>query len=76
VRDLLARRDAILARAPRAAGSAIARERDRRELTRVVEDANRAIAILNNEAPTDRQHRRPLDLERELAALARAHGPA
>jgi len=38
------------------------------------EEANRAIAILNNSAPTDRQHRRRLDLDRELAALARAHG--
>jgi hypothetical protein len=72
VRDLLARRDAILERAPRA-GSSIARERDRRELTRVVEEANRSIAILNSEAPTDRQHRRRLDLERELARLAAAH---
>jgi len=77
VRDLLARRDAILERAPRSAGSAIACERDRRELGRVVEAANRAIAILNGEAPTDRQHRRPLVLDAELAALARAcEGPA
>jgi hypothetical protein len=74
IRDLLARRDAILERAPRARGSALARERDRRELTRVVQDANRAIAILNSEAPTDRQHRRLLVLDVELAALARAHG--
>jgi hypothetical protein len=72
VRDLLARRDAVLERAPRA-GSSIARERDRRELTRVVEEANRTIAVLNNEAPTDRQHRRLLVLDRELEALARAH---
>jgi len=71
VRDLLARRDAVLVRAPRS--SAIGRERDRRELTRIVEDANRTIAILNNEAPTDRQHRRRLDPDAELAALARAH---
>jgi hypothetical protein len=74
VRDLLARRDAIIERAPRS--SPLGRRRDRTDLERVVEAANRAIAILNNEAPTDRQHRRPLDLERELAALARAHGPA
>ena len=72
VRDLLARRDAILARGPRS--SSIGRMRDRAELQAVVEAANRAIAILNNEAPTDRQHRRRLDLERELAALAKAHG--
>jgi hypothetical protein len=71
VRDLLARRDAILARAPHS--SALGRERDRRELRTVVEAANRAIAILNNEAPTDRQHRRRLDPDAELTALARAH---
>jgi hypothetical protein len=72
VRTLLARRDAILERAPRAATS-IARDRDRRELEDVVAAANRAIAILNHEAPTERQHRRRLDLARELAALERAH---
>jgi hypothetical protein len=71
IRDLLARRDAILARAPRS--GAIGRERDRAELQRVVADANRAITILNNEAPTDRQHRRLLDPSAELDALARAH---
>ena len=71
VRDLLDRRDAILARA--AQSSAIGRERDRAELRRVVDEANRAIAILNDEAPTDRQHRRRLDLERELATLERRH---
>jgi hypothetical protein len=71
VRDLLARRDAVLERAPRS--STLGRERDRRELRRIVEDANRAIAILNSEAPTDRQHRRRLDVEAELAALAAAH---
>lgn len=74
VRELLARRDSILARA--AHSSAIGRERDRAELRRVVEDANRAIAILNNEAPTDRQHRRRLNLAAELAALARAQAEA
>jgi hypothetical protein len=71
VRELLARRDAILERAPRS--SAIGRARDRRELEDVVAAANRAITILNHEAPTDRQHRRRLDLESELAALDRAH---
>jgi hypothetical protein len=72
VRELLARRDAILERAPRAA-TTIARDRDRRELEDVVAAANRAITILNNEAPTDRQHRRRLDPAAELAALERAH---
>ena len=71
IRALLARRDAIVERAPSA--SAIGRPRDRAELQRVVEAANRAITRLNHEAPTVRQHRRPLDLERELEALARAH---
>ncbi len=73
VRALLARRDAILERAERAV-TTIARDRDRRELEDVVAAANRAIAILNHEAPTDRQHRRRLDLAEELAALERAHG--
>ena len=71
IRALLAQRDAIFERASRA--SAIGRPRDRAELQRVVEAANRAITRLNHEAPTVRQHRRPIDLERELEALARAH---
>lgn len=73
VRALLAQRDAIIERAPRS--SPIGQERDRAGLRHVVEEANRLIAILNNEAPTDRQHRGRLDLERELAALERAHVP-
>jgi DnaJ homolog subfamily C member 28 len=71
VRALLARRDAILDRAPRA--SAIGWPRDERELREVVELVNRAIFRLNHEAPTVRQHRRLLDLEAELAALRVAH---
>jgi DnaJ-like protein len=71
VRDLLARRDVLLARAPRA--SVIGRRRDDTELRRIVKAANDAIFRLNHEAPTERQHRRLLDLEAELAALARAH---
>ncbi|HET7027513.1 MAG TPA: DUF1992 domain-containing protein [Candidatus Limnocylindrales bacterium] len=72
IRALLERRDAVLARAARSR-TAIARERDRRELTAVVDDVNRAIFRLNYEAPTDRQHRLPLDLAAELARLAEAH---
>ncbi len=71
VRNLLTRRDAVLARAPRA--SAISRQRDERELTSIVKAVNDAIFRLNHEAPTPNQHRRPLDLEAELAALAKAH---
>ena len=68
VRALLARRDAILERAPRS--SAISHKRDEKELREVVETANRAIFRLNHEAPTARQHRRLLDVDAELAALA------
>ena len=71
VRQLLAQRDAILVRAPNS--SALGRPRDRAELARLVETANRAIVRLNGEAPTERQHRRLLDVERELEALAKAH---
>src|SRR5262245_15098990 len=70
VRALLARRDAILERAPRS--SAIARARDEKELREVVKAANEAIFRLNHEAPTARQHRRPLELDAELDALAAA----
>jgi len=66
-RALLGRRDAILARAPGA--SAFGRRRDRAELERLVIEINAAIARLNAEAPTDRQHRRPLVLAEELARL-------
>jgi hypothetical protein len=72
VRALLARRAEIIERAPRAR-SEMARDRNRRELEAVVAEANRTIAILNHEAPTDRQHRRRLDLAKELEALDRAH---
>ena len=71
VRALLARRDAILARAP--SSTDLGRRRDGEELTRVVRDANAAIDRLNSEAPTDRQHRRHLDLATELERLADAH---
>ena len=73
IRALLAERDAIFERAPRS--SALGRPRDRAQLTRVIDSANRAITRLNHEAPTYRQHRRPLDVEIELEALARAHDP-
>jgi Domain of unknown function (DUF1992) len=70
-RALLDRRDAILARAPTAAP--FARQRDRAELERLVVQINAAIARLNAEAPTDRQHRRPLDADTELARLDELH---
>jgi DnaJ homolog subfamily C member 28 len=71
VREILTRRDAILERAR--GSTVLGRRRDRAELQQVVEAANRAILRLNSEAPTERQHRRLLDLDRELEALARAH---
>jgi hypothetical protein len=67
-RRLLARRDRIVAQAGRTVG----REWRRRELVRIVGDANAAIATLNADAPTDRQHRQALDLAAELARLQRA----
>ena len=73
VRELLARRDALLARA--AVASPLARPRLRRELERLVVEANLAIDRLNSEAPTDRQHRRPLDRQAELARLEAGFGP-
>lgn len=71
VRALLAARDALIARAP--GSSTLGRSRDRAELSRIVAEVNRAIFRLNHEAPTAQQHRRRLDLESELAALAAAH---
>ena len=69
VRRLLERRDALLARAAATTGSPAARRRDRQALETFVVEVNAAIARLNAEAPTDRQHRRPLDLAAELARL-------
>lgn len=66
-RRAIAARDALLASA-RGRGD-LGRGWRREELTRIVGEANRAIAALNVEAPSDRQHRRPLDLAAELAAL-------
>ena len=59
-RAALAEIDRLVARASDAPAGA-SRERLRRAATRLVEDANRAIERVNAEAPTDRQHRRPVD---------------
>ena len=67
VRALLARRDAILARA--ASGptpSESARRRDRLALERLVAEINASIGRVNAEAPSLRQHRRALVLGNEL----------
>ena len=70
VRALLDERDRLLARA--AHRSEAGRAHDRIELARIVDAANLAIERVNAEAPTDRQHRRRLDLATELDRLERA----
>jgi hypothetical protein len=67
VRDLLHARQRLFERARRSPSAS--RPRLRAELERLVRDLDRAIARVNAEAPTDRQHRRPLVLADELAQL-------
>ena len=55
--------------------SLLARETMRRRMRETVAAANRAIADLNALAPSVRVHRRPLDPERELAALEERFPP-
>lgn len=71
-RRLLAELEALMARAPRT--SPPSRARERANLARIVDDANRAIARVNAEAPTARQHRWPLDPGAEAERLERAFG--
>ena len=71
-RSLLGRRDAILARAATATPASMRRLRT--DLEHAVVEINAAIGRLNAEAPTDRQHRRPLVLADELARLDAARG--
>jgi len=71
-RRLLAEVEQVIERAPRT--SPLSRGRERAQLGRIVDDANRAIARVNAEAPTARQHRRPLDPAAELERLERAFG--
>jgi hypothetical protein len=67
VRRFLADREQLLERAGRA--GVLSRQRYRDQLRTLVHDHNRAVFVLNHEAPADRFHRRPLDLAAELAAL-------
>jgi hypothetical protein len=69
-RRLLGEIEAIIARA--AAASPPERDRLRRRHAALMADANRAIERVNAEAPTDRQHRRRLDLAAETTRLERA----
>jgi hypothetical protein len=68
VRAHLDRIETIAARAARGATpTPSARRRDRAALESLVVEVNAAIARLNAEAPTDRQHRRPLAADEVLA---------
>src|SRR5215211_308519 len=67
VRELLARRDSILMRAAEGPPpSDTTRRRDRRTLEQIVAEVNSAIARVNAEAPSTRQHRKPLAFADEL----------
>jgi hypothetical protein len=59
VRCLLDRIDEVIALGSRSREAGARHVRD--ELTRLVDQVNQSIARLNAEAPTDRQHRRPLE---------------
>jgi hypothetical protein len=69
-RKQLAALEALIERAPRI--SRLSHRRARADLRTIVEAANRAIERVNAEAPTDRQHRRPLDPAAEAERLERA----
>ncbi len=72
-RGLFAEREAIFARAlADAPPTSSARRRDRAALEELVVRINAAVARVNAEAPTDRQHRRPLILADELARFDEA----
>jgi hypothetical protein len=72
-RALLDRHEALLRRATGASPATMRHLRG--ELERLVVEINAAIGRLNAEAPTDRQHRRPLVLANELARLEAARTP-
>jgi len=74
VRALLERRDAILAHVRSNPPSQLGRLRDHERIERLVKDVNAAIARVNAEAPTTRQHRTALVLAEELARYDAAAG--
>jgi len=69
-RRLLAQIERLMERAPRT--SPLSRGSERRNLERLVDDANRAILRVNAEAPTPAQHRPPLDPAAHQARLETA----
>jgi hypothetical protein len=71
-RRQMAELEALIERAPRM--SRLSHRRARANLAMIVAAANRAIERVNAEAPTDRQHRRPLDPTVEAARLEEAFG--
>lgn len=71
-RRQMAELEALVERAPRM--SRLSHPRARADLAKIVAAANRAILRVNSEAPTDRQHRRPLDLATETERLEAAFG--
>ncbi|HYH92346.1 MAG TPA: DUF1992 domain-containing protein [Candidatus Saccharimonadales bacterium] len=72
VRALQARRDELLGRAGRV--SSVAWRRARADFADLLDQLDSAIARVNAEAPTDRQHRRPVDRAGELSRFD-AFGP-
>ncbi len=70
VRRQLEIRDGLLAQASQAR-TTYERDRLRKEMARTVHAANDAIAMLNAEAPSHAQHRRPLRPDAEMAELER-----
>ena len=68
----LARRARRRCWSERRAHRRLARDRLRRDYLATVQAANRAIERVNAEAPTDRQHRRPLDTTAEVERLEHA----
>jgi hypothetical protein len=70
----LAQLDLLPERAPSAVRLLTRRRLPPRALPRLVLDVNRAIARVNAEAPTDRQHRRPVDPAIEAERLEQTFG--
>lgn len=71
-REEIERLERLLERA--AAASPTSHPRLRAEATNLVEMTNHAIERLNSEAPTNRQHRPPVDLQEVLRRLDEAFG--
>lgn len=71
IRELLERRERLLEQA--AHSSPLGRQRDRQELTAIVEAHDRLVLVLEQVAPSSAQHRRRLGLEAEITRLEAIH---